>query len=170
MRNARERNGSTGEALWRFSAVFDGRPGVAEALIALQDRAGQDVNLILFALWRGMAHGHRLDDGELSAAEAAIAPLRRDVIEPLRELRRGLKAQGDPDIQALRHRVGALELAAERRAQSRLAATVGEPVGDNDRGTAAEANLTLALGAVAQSPEAGVLRQALGAFMARHRG
>src|SRR3954471_22303523 len=114
-----ERGGPTndaGEAFWRFSLAFYARPGVAEALIALQDRAGCDVNLMLFALWRGMAHGHRLDGGELSAAEAAIALLRRDVIEPLRRLRRGLKADSDPDVQALRRRIGALELAAERRA------------------------------------------------------
>ena len=98
-------------AFWRFSLALYARPGVAEALIALQDRAGNDVNLILFALWRGVVHGHRLDQGELTAAEAAIAPLRRDVIEPLRKLRRGLKDNSDPDLQALRRRIGGLELA-----------------------------------------------------------
>jgi uncharacterized protein (TIGR02444 family) len=160
----------SGEAFWRFSLAFYARPGVAEALIALQDRAGCDVNLVVFALWRGMAHGHRLDHDELIAAQAAIAPLRRDIIEPLRRLRRGLKADRDSDIQALQRRIGALELAAERRAQSRLAATIREPVGGNDRGAAAEANLALSLGAGAQSSEAGVLRRALGEFMARDKG
>jgi len=160
----------SGEAFWRFSLAFYARPGVAEALIALQDRAGRDVNLILFALWRGMAHGHRLNDGELSAAEAAISPLRRDIIEPLRRLRRGLKAQRDLDIQALRGQIGALELTAERRVQSRLATLIAEPAADADRDAAARANLTLSLGAEAQSPEAGVLRQALGEFMARGAG
>ena len=166
----RDKSSVSGEAFWRFSLAFYARPGVAEALIALQDRAGRDVNLMLFALWRGMAHGHRLDGGELSAAEAAIALLRRDVIEPLRRLRRGLKADGEPDMQALRHRIGALELAAERRAQSRLAATIVEPPPGDDRGTTAQANLTLYLAAEAQSPEAGVLRRALGEFMARDKG
>jgi uncharacterized protein (TIGR02444 family) len=166
----RDKSSVSGEAFWRFSLAFYTRPGVAEALIALQDRAGRDVNLMLFALWRGMAHGHRLDHDELIAAQAAIAPLRRDIIEPLRRLRRGLKADRDTDIQALRRRIGAFELAAERRAQSRLAATIGEPAPGNDRGTAARANLTLYLAAEAQSPEAGVLRQALGEFMARDKG
>jgi uncharacterized protein (TIGR02444 family) len=160
----------SGEAFWRFSLAFYTRPGVAEALIALQDRAGCDVNLILFALWRGVAHGHRLDHDELIAGQAAIAPLRRDVIEPLRRLRRGLKADSDPDIQALRRRIGALELATERRAQSRLAATIGEPAPGDDRGTAAQVNLALYLGAESKSPEAGVLRRALGEFMARDKG
>jgi uncharacterized protein (TIGR02444 family) len=160
----------SGEAFWRFSLAFYARPGVAEALIALQDRAGCDVNLVLLALWRGAACGHRLDHAELSAAEAAVRPLRRDVIEPLRRLRRGLKTQSDPDIQVLRRCIGALELAAERRAQSRLAATIAEPRGGGDRNAAARANLALYLGTEARSPEAGVLQQALGAFMARGTG
>jgi len=63
----------SGEALWRFSLAFYARPAVAEALIALQDRGGCDVNLILFGLWRGLAHGHRLDNAELRVAEAAVA-------------------------------------------------------------------------------------------------
>ena len=157
----------SGEAFWRFSLAFYTRPGVAEALIALQDRAGRDVNLILYALWRGLAHGHRVDRGELMTAEAAVAPLRRDIIEPLRRLRRGLKADNDPDIQALRRRIGALELAAERRAQSRLAATIATSIADSDRHAAAEANLALALGGEAQSAEADLLRQALIDYRAR---
>jgi uncharacterized protein (TIGR02444 family) len=166
----RDKSSVSGEAFWRFSLAFYARPGIAEALIALQDRAGCDVNLILFALWRGMAHGHRLDHDELIAAQVTIAPLRHDIIEPLRRLRRGLKADGEPDVQALRRRIGALELAAERRAQSRLAATMGESATGDDPGTAARANLTLCLAAEAQSPEAGVLRRALGEFMARDKG
>ncbi|TMJ61393.1 MAG: TIGR02444 family protein [Alphaproteobacteria bacterium] len=154
-------------AFWRFSLALYARPGVAEALIALQDRAGNDVNLILFALWRGVVHGHRLDQGELTAAEAAIAPLRRDVIEPLRKLRRGLKDNSDPDLQALRRRIGGLELAAERRAQSRVAATIAAPGAAEDRAAAAAANLALYLGATAQSAEAAVLRRALRDFLTR---
>ena len=155
------------DAFWRFSLAFYARPGVAEALIALQDRAGNDVNVILFALWRGAVHGHRLDQGELSAAATAIAPFRRDVIEPLRKLRRGLKDNSDTNLQALRRRIGGLELAAERRAQSRLAATIAAPAAGRDRAAAAEANLVLYLGPVAQSAEAAVLRRALNDFIAR---
>jgi uncharacterized protein (TIGR02444 family) len=157
----------SGEAFWRFSLAFYARPGVAEALIALQDRAGCDVNLILFALWHGAAHGHRLGHAELVKAEAAIAPLRRDVIEPLRRLRRSLKAQSDPDIQALRRRVGALELAAERRAQSRLAATIAPSAAGGDRAAASQVNIALYLGVEAQSPEVDILRRAIVDFTAR---
>ncbi|MBV9015639.1 MAG: TIGR02444 family protein [Alphaproteobacteria bacterium] len=157
----------SGEAFWRFSLVFYACPGVAEALIALQDRAQLDVNLILFALWHGVVHGHRLEEAELRAAEAAAAPLHREVVTPLRALRRGLKPSSDPDIQGLRRRVAALELAAERHAQSRLAATISPATGENERGAAAQANLALYLGAEMQSTEAAVLRQALDGLMNR---
>jgi uncharacterized protein (TIGR02444 family) len=157
----------SGEAFWRFSLAFYARPVVAEALIALQDRAALDVNLMLFALWRGAVYGHRLDAAELRAAEAAITPLRNDVILPLRALRRRLKPAQGEDVQTLRQRIRRLELAAERAAQARLADTVASSVKGDDRRAAADANLALHLGTEAQSAEAAVLRQALGDFLAR---
>jgi len=71
-----QKNGKSslsGEAFWRFSLAFYARPGMADALIALQDRAGLDVNLMLFALWRGALHGQRLHASEMRAAEAPVA-------------------------------------------------------------------------------------------------
>ncbi|MGC2412860.1 MAG: TIGR02444 family protein, partial [Stellaceae bacterium] len=59
---------AAGEAFWRFSLALYARPGVAEALIALQDRAALEVNLILFGLWFGARQGRRLSAGELTAA------------------------------------------------------------------------------------------------------
>jgi uncharacterized protein (TIGR02444 family) len=156
-----------GDALWRFSLALYARPGVAEALIALQDRAGCDVNLVLFALWRGAARGHRLAPAELAAAATAIAPIGLEIVRPVRQLRRRLKTEPAGDLQDLRRRVLALELAAERRVQYRLAATASAPLSDADRRAAAEANLALALGAEAQSQEAAVLRQALAALTRR---
>jgi uncharacterized protein (TIGR02444 family) len=157
----------SGEAFWRFSLAFYSRPGIADALVGLQDRAGLDVNLILFAVWRGIVHRHRLDERELTAAEAAVAPLRREVVGPLRELRRRLKGEGDPDLEALRPRIAALELAGERRAQSRLAATVeSREVSSGDRRVVTLANLALCLGPEAHSPEGQVLDRALDDFLA----
>ncbi|HKS89918.1 MAG TPA: TIGR02444 family protein, partial [Stellaceae bacterium] len=69
--NAR-RDADAGEAFWRFSLALYARPGVAEALIALQDRAGRDVNLMLFALWFGAVRGRRLDAARLAAAAAGL--------------------------------------------------------------------------------------------------
>ena len=156
-----------GEALWRFSLAFYSRPSVAEALIALQDRAGLDVNVILFAIWSGAARGHRLEAAELRRAEAAIAPLQREVVEPMRDLRRRLRRESDGDMQALRRRISVLELAAERAAEARLAAAATAPAGENERFASANANLALYLGAEAPSAEAAVLNEALRDFLTR---
>ncbi len=159
---------SAGEALWRFSLALYARPGVAQALIGLQDRAGRDVNLILFALWLGAAQAHRTDRAELAVAVAAIAPL-NELVAPLRRLRRRLKSDPDGEVQALRRRVAALELAAERRVQQRLAASLAErrPAASADRLAAATANLALCLDDATDSPEANLLRRAVAALMRR---
>jgi uncharacterized protein (TIGR02444 family) len=156
----------SGEAFWRFSLALYARPGVAAALIALQDRAARDVNLILFCLWAGAVCGARLDAAALAAAEAAIADLRSEAVEPLRALRRRLKADPAEDVQALRRKVLGLELAAERRVQYRLAAQALRAAG-HDPIAAAEANLALYLGADAQSAEAETVRAALAALTRR---
>jgi uncharacterized protein (TIGR02444 family) len=151
-----------GEAFWRFSLDFYGREGVAAALLSLQDEAGFDVNLILFALWVGLTGRGRLDAGGLAAAEHAAAPIRRELVEPLRDLRRRLKADPDAAVQALREEVKRLELAAEKIAQSRLAATAGPADGAPARAARladAAANLALYLGR--DSSEAALLRRAL---------
>jgi uncharacterized protein (TIGR02444 family) len=157
---------SSAEGFWRFSLAFYARPQVAEALIALQDRAGHNANLILFGLWAGACEGARLDSSAVAAARAAIEPLDRAIVAPLRTLRRRLKADPDIDVQALRRRIAALELAAERRVQYRLAANLryGDPA--DGRLAAAQANLALILGA-AESAEAAALAAALAAFLAR---
>jgi uncharacterized protein (TIGR02444 family) len=157
-----------GEAFWRFSLALYARPGMAEALIALQDRAGLDVNLMLFALWAGAVRGVALDAAALAAAEAASAGLRRETVQPLRALRRRLKADPDPDIRGFRQKILALELAAERRVQRRLAAELaGAERAEADRLATAEANLALYLGDDAQSAEATLLREALSGLTRR---
>jgi uncharacterized protein (TIGR02444 family) len=159
-----------GEAFWRFSLALYARPGVADALVALQDRAGSEVNLVLFGLWLGVSRGHRLSAAELSAAEAAITPVNEAVVLSLRQLRRQLKPATDPGIQALRRRIAGLELGAERCVQYRLAASLpGEPraAPEGGRFAAAEANLSLSLGDEFASAEAAVLRQGLAALIRR---
>jgi uncharacterized protein (TIGR02444 family) len=161
---------AAGEAFWRFSLALYARPGVAAALIAIQDRAARDVNLILFGLWLGASRGCLLTASELAGAEAATAPIAGAAVAPLRRLRRRLKAAADADLAALRRRVAALEIAAERRVQYRLAAYFSGISGarpEGDRFAAAEANLALYLGGEARSPEAGVLCQALASLIRR---
>jgi uncharacterized protein (TIGR02444 family) len=154
------------ESFWRFSRMLYSRPGVAVALIALQDQGGHNVNLILFGLWLAICGRARLDAAGLARAGAAISALDRDVVMPLRQLRRELKGNPDRDVQEMRKRVLALEIAAERRVQARLAASLPRPprTRANDRAAIAEANLRLILGADFDRLEAAIVVGRLAGF------
>jgi uncharacterized protein (TIGR02444 family) len=136
------------DELWAFSLAFYERPGVAAALLALQDDAGLNVNLVLFAIWHGLSGRGRLDAALVEAAQSAVRPLEHEVIGPLRRLRRRLKSRPDADIGRLREGIKHLEIEAERAAQIRLAAIAG-PVLQPDPAACpadAEANLGVILG------------------------
>jgi uncharacterized protein (TIGR02444 family) len=160
---------SDSEALWRFSLAFYARPGVSEALIALQDRAGCDVNLMLFALWLGVSGRSPLTKEELAIAGRIARPISADIVEPLRALRRKLSSDPDADVQRLREGIKTLELAAEKVIQDRLSRTARPAFGNRDpaaRAAAAYANLALYLGPkMARSSEAATIGKALELFL-----
>ena len=145
--------GDPAAELWRFSLAVYGRPGVAAACLALQDGPGLDVNLLLFCCWAGL-RGHRLAAEELEAATAVSAPWQRDIVAPLRAIRRRLKqAPGlDPAAcAALYDQAKALELAAEEAEQRLLATAVpfaAREVDDARQADDTVANLKLYLGRV----------------------
>lgn len=103
---------------WSYSLRVYKRPGMASACIALQDRAGVDVNLLLFCLWAGRSR-IVLRPTTVKAALAVSNEWRSHIVEPLRSVRRHLKdpAQASMVLRALRERVLALELQAERLQQ-----------------------------------------------------
>ena len=149
---------------WSFSLQVYAKPGVAEACIALQDGLGLDVNLLLYCCWHGRAH-RKLDEAALRHAMAAVEGWQREVVQPLRAVRRRLKS-GVPPITAreglaLRRKVADLEIESERIAQTALEALPAPPVG---RRSAVEANLDLYLRLrgrdAAKAPELGVLIEA----------
>lgn len=105
--------------IWAFAQEVYARSGFADAALALQDRWGGDVCLLIAILWHA-GQGACPDDAGLAALEAEAAPWRAAVVEPLRAARRAMKAE--PAAQALRARVQALELEAERALLERLAA------------------------------------------------
>lgn len=156
------------EALWSFSLAFYERPGVAEALVALQDKYGCDVNLILFALWVGVSGRGVLGADLLAAAQREAAALRAEIVEPLRSLRRRLRDHPDSEVQRLREGVKGLELAGEQLVQRRLARIAGTEDANASpaiRRAAAGTNLALYLCAdSARSREAVIISEALGAF------
>ena len=159
---------SEDEAFWRFSLAFYERPGVADALITLQDRDGFDVNLVLFALWLGISGRGPPDGDALAAAERIAGTLRSEIVEPLRNLRRKLRHHPDGDVQRLREGVKALEIAGEKLVQERLARLAASGCAKACPGgwrAAAHANLAFYLGTEGvHSKEAAVIEEALDAF------
>ena len=67
------------EAFWAFSLDFYARADVAPACIALQDKCGADVDVVLFTLWCA-SRGRRLQLSELAVIDAAIAWWRSEVV------------------------------------------------------------------------------------------
>lgn len=113
-----------GAAFWRFSLSVYGQEGVPELCISLQDDHGADVNVLLYLLFRAVS-GDAFDTADIARLDAGIAPWREEVVRPLRAVRRALKTPAlagiADDDDALRQRIKAVELEAERRQQFALA-------------------------------------------------
>lgn len=116
-------NGSAG--FWDYSLKAFRTDGVAPALIALQDRAGAHVNLLLFCCWAA-SEGIAIDPKLLRLAKENAGAWQSEIVEPLRALRRRLKGgfHGFPadEVEALRKQINGLEIEGERIEQGRLAA------------------------------------------------
>jgi uncharacterized protein (TIGR02444 family) len=109
---------------WSFTLGLYGKPGVAPALIGLQDRLGLDVNMLLYCCWAG-ADGRLLSRDDLKAVEAVAEPWQSEVVRPLRALRRRLKGGFDAmpaeRVQSYRKRINELEIEGEHIAQTAMA-------------------------------------------------
>jgi uncharacterized protein (TIGR02444 family) len=105
-------------AQWLFALEFYARPGVADALLLLQERLGVDVCLLLFALFVGREQGVVLDTGELAHLDAAVIAWRAEVVLPLRALRRRMRNGPEPApstaTEPLREQIKAAEICAEQ--------------------------------------------------------
>ena len=138
-------------SFWDFSLAVYHRPGVAEACLALQDRHGLDVNLLLLCCWNG-SEGRRLDAEDFARLGESVGGWQDSVVGPLRGVRRWLKDLPDaasPQFDALRQAVKDCELEAERIEQAMLhdafAGISGESSLPADQAACAAANLTVYL-------------------------
>ena len=137
---------------WNFSLQLFGKPGVGPACIALQDGLGLDVNLLLYCCWHGREN-RALSEADVRRAIGAAEGWQRDVVQPLRAVRRRLKAGVAPvsaaECEALRRKVNDLELEGERIAQATLEGLPAPPAG---RRPAVQANLALYLTVMGRDP------------------
>lgn len=120
-------------SLWDWAVAAYAAPGVSEACLALQDRDGQNVCLLLYAAWCGRS-GRALTEDDVEAAVDTARVWSETAIDPLRRVRRVLKVRR-PDMddaarEAVRDQVKAVELAAERRLLEALEALAPSPSTD----------------------------------------
>jgi uncharacterized protein (TIGR02444 family) len=143
---------------WRFSLRFYGRPGVADACLALQDKAGADVNLLLFVLFLA-ERKRQLSTDEIARLDAAVSQWRESVVKPLRALRRGLKPGIDfipgTVIETFRAQIKRLELESEQIEQHRLEEFAGNEPGSpaDSRMDAAQSNLAAYCAGLSNVPQ-----------------
>lgn len=106
------------DGLWAWVLNAYARPGVADACLELQDAAGQNVPLLLWAAWTAWT-GRRIDTDAREAACDTARIWEDSAVAPLRAVRRTLKVRAvdmdDDDRGAVRAQVKAVELDAERR-------------------------------------------------------
>ncbi len=136
---------------WDFSLLVYHRPGVAAACLALQDRHGLDVNLLLFCCWAG-SQGRRLDAADIERLMGSVGEWQRSVVGPLRGVRRrltDLPGSASGQLGALRQAVKDCELEAERIEQTLLhdafARPSGAPSPAAGQAACAAANMTVYL-------------------------
>ncbi len=110
------------QQLWRFAEEVYARPGVEAACLKLQARYGLSISLLFGAIWSGLRGYGQL--GVTSAEEAVRRGQEwdREVIDPLRALRRHLKLHPPRDMAdetyELRKQLIGVELRAELMEQA----------------------------------------------------
>lgn len=116
--------------LWDFAVGLYARPGVETACLELQE-SGADVCLMLCGAWLEQRHVE-INEERVDCLQRLARPWQADVVQPLRDLRQKWRAEAlkDPHLAALRERLKALELDAERLQLQRLQdACAGWPSG-----------------------------------------
>lgn len=109
-----------GEAqrLWEFALSLYEVEGVKQACLSIQARYGLSISLLLGAVWAGANGYGRLGATELETAIRRGMEWHREIIEPMRALRRRLRQHPPQGLERrtekLRHRLLVQELEAER--------------------------------------------------------
>jgi len=135
---------SNQSSLWDFSLVLYNDACTQAACLKLQDTYGADVNVILYLLFLGQ-QGREVLPESVALIDGAISTWRKEVVQPLRQLRRHLKSAdfgiaGDTQ-EAFRSTVKKVELSSEKLEQDRLAALEPDTLDVSDWAAAARTNL-----------------------------
>jgi uncharacterized protein (TIGR02444 family) len=115
---------SQAEQLWDFAVALYEREPVKAACLRVQARYGLSISLLLGAIWTGREGLGRLGTSELEHTIRRALEWHRDIIEPIRALRRGLRQHPPAGVEEatheLRRQLVESELGAERIEQNML--------------------------------------------------
>jgi uncharacterized protein (TIGR02444 family) len=104
---------------WRFSLAVYSRAGVAEECLALQEKAGADVNVLLFCAWTG-TQAIVLSRDDIEQALRLVVAWQDNVVRPLRGVRQSMKALEHHESESFSARVKSIEIEAEQIEQAVL--------------------------------------------------
>jgi uncharacterized protein (TIGR02444 family) len=155
---------------WAFSLEVYGDKALAAACIDLQDRHGLDVNMLLFALFAA-SRGTALSRADIERLDAAVDPWRRNVVRPLRGVRRWLRDEAHAAADrasGLRRGVLEREIESEAFQQELMERTVPTGEGSGDPHAAAD-NLMHYVGFAGATPDEKTLDE-LATLLARAFG
>ena len=135
--------------------------GVSAACLTLQGRLDVDVNVVLFAAYVGAVRAESLTDAGLVAALDRIGGWHREVVLPLRSVRRRLKVETSPAAARLRADLQRLEIDAEMVELAELGALAADEARPSASGTSTE-RAAAAIGTVVGDDLDDELRAAVG--------
>ncbi|MDH3713027.1 MAG: TIGR02444 family protein [Gammaproteobacteria bacterium] len=118
---------------WDFSLKTYAQPGVADALLTMQNTHGADVNLLLYCAWHAASGRGELFPERIAVLDSRVEAWRRVVIGALRNVREHIKSDAVftqlPGSRQAREKVLEAELACEQVAQQLLESlTENKPV------------------------------------------
>jgi len=91
--------------LWEFALAIYEMEGVKQACLSIQARYGLSISLLLGAIWTGGQGYGRVGATELETTIRRAMEFHRDIIEPLRALRRRLRQDPPAGIERETHRL-----------------------------------------------------------------
>lgn len=160
------------EDFWAYSLALYCRQPVAQACLAMQERRGADVNLILAICWLA-TKGYAVKTEALREAADAASPWNEAILKPLREVRRRIPTAfpetAKADQQSIKHGILSVELECERVAQQKIMAALAPKMGDLNAAPVRElvdAGLRLYLGRLGLSSDAGMDDDNIAAILA----
>jgi uncharacterized protein (TIGR02444 family) len=112
--------------LWRFSLAVYRAAGVQEECLAVQERHGIDVNLLMLVAYAGAVEGAVLSASDVADALEATGVWHANVVKTLRQVRRTMKPSGAGEgplarvVETLRTKVKGAELEAEQIEQAMI--------------------------------------------------